>query len=164
MHRRTVQKDLHDPDNHNGVITDLEPDTLECEVKWASASSPGVRAALWAGSGPSDRSLWPALPGSGSSRTAQAIPASPDEYGQKGEGDIGIKQRLRSAREPEGTKENRQETYSASCFSGKVYLGPSGKPHLPQGQDSPSTGPKGGPGPVTAKPVCLVPSFWPLGE
>ena len=44
-------------------------------------------------------------------------------------------------------KENRQETYSASCCSGKVYLGPSRKPHLPQGQDSPSTGPKGGPGP-----------------
>ena len=32
-------------------------------------------------------------------------------------------------------KENRQEAYSASCCSGKVYLGPSGKPHLPQGQD-----------------------------
>ena len=29
------QKDLHDPDNHNGVITDLEPDILEREVKWA---------------------------------------------------------------------------------------------------------------------------------
>ena len=27
------KKDLHDPDNHNGVITDLEPDILECEVK-----------------------------------------------------------------------------------------------------------------------------------
>ena len=27
--------DLHDPDNHNGVITHLEPDILECEVKWA---------------------------------------------------------------------------------------------------------------------------------
>ena len=27
-------KDLHDPDNHNGVITHLEPDILECEVKW----------------------------------------------------------------------------------------------------------------------------------
>ena len=36
IHRRTVQKkDLHDPDNHDGVITDLEPDILECEVKWA---------------------------------------------------------------------------------------------------------------------------------
>ena len=32
------RKDLHDPDNHNGVITHLEPDTLECEVKWALAS------------------------------------------------------------------------------------------------------------------------------
>ena len=29
------RKDLHDPDNHNGVITHLEPDILECEVKWA---------------------------------------------------------------------------------------------------------------------------------
>ena len=38
MHRRTVQKDLHDPDNHNGVITHLEPDILECEVKWALGS------------------------------------------------------------------------------------------------------------------------------
>ena len=28
------KKDLHDPDNHNGVITHLEPDTLKCEVKW----------------------------------------------------------------------------------------------------------------------------------
>ena len=32
------KKDLHDPDNHDGVITDLEPDILECEVKWASGS------------------------------------------------------------------------------------------------------------------------------
>ena len=29
------EKDLHDADNHDGVITDLEPDILECEVKWA---------------------------------------------------------------------------------------------------------------------------------
>ena len=35
IHRRTIQKDLHDPDNHDGVITYLEPDILECEVKWA---------------------------------------------------------------------------------------------------------------------------------
>ena len=34
---RTVQ-DLHDQDNHDGVITDLEPDILECEVKWALES------------------------------------------------------------------------------------------------------------------------------
>ena len=32
------KKDLHDPDNHDGVITDLEPDILECEVKWALQS------------------------------------------------------------------------------------------------------------------------------
>ena len=32
------KKDLHDPDNHNDVITDLEPDILECEVKWALGS------------------------------------------------------------------------------------------------------------------------------
>ena len=32
------KKDLHDPDNHNGVITYLEPDILECEVKWALGS------------------------------------------------------------------------------------------------------------------------------
>ena len=38
IHRRTVKKDLHDPDNHNGVITHLEPDILECEVKWALES------------------------------------------------------------------------------------------------------------------------------
>ena len=30
------KKDLHDPDNHNGVLTHLEPDILECKVKWAS--------------------------------------------------------------------------------------------------------------------------------
>ena len=29
------KKDFHDPDNHNGVITHLKPDILECEVKWA---------------------------------------------------------------------------------------------------------------------------------
>ena len=29
------KKDVHDPDNHDGVITYLEPDVLECEVKWA---------------------------------------------------------------------------------------------------------------------------------
>ena len=31
-----MQKDLHDPDNHEGVITHLEPNILECEAKWAS--------------------------------------------------------------------------------------------------------------------------------
>ena len=35
---KLYQKDLHNPDNHDGVITDLEPDILECEVKWALGS------------------------------------------------------------------------------------------------------------------------------
>ena len=38
IHRKTVQKDLQDQDNHDGVITQLEPDILECEVKWALQS------------------------------------------------------------------------------------------------------------------------------
>ena len=38
IHRRIIQKDLHDQDNHDGVITHLEPDILECEVKWALGS------------------------------------------------------------------------------------------------------------------------------
>ena len=38
IYRRTVQKELHDPDNHDGVTTHLEPDILECEVKWALRS------------------------------------------------------------------------------------------------------------------------------
>ena len=38
MHRRTVQKDLNDPDDQNGVITHLEPGILECEVQWALGS------------------------------------------------------------------------------------------------------------------------------
>ena len=37
----SYKKDLNDSDNHNGVITDLEPDILECEVKWA------LTASLW---------------------------------------------------------------------------------------------------------------------
>ena len=32
------KKDLHDPDNHDGVLTHLEPDILECEVKWTLGS------------------------------------------------------------------------------------------------------------------------------
>ena len=35
---KLYKKDPHDPDNHNGVITHLEPDILECEVKWALGS------------------------------------------------------------------------------------------------------------------------------
>ena len=38
IHGRTVQKYLHDPDNHDDVITNLEPDILESEVKWALES------------------------------------------------------------------------------------------------------------------------------
>ena len=38
IHRRTIQKRSHDPDNHNGMITHLQPDILECIVKWALGS------------------------------------------------------------------------------------------------------------------------------
>ena len=49
------KKDLHDPDNHNGMITHLEPDILECKVKWAlgnittnkSSGSDGIPLALF---------------------------------------------------------------------------------------------------------------------
>ena len=49
------RKDLHYPDNHDGVITHLEPDILECEVKWALGSittnkangSDGIRVELF---------------------------------------------------------------------------------------------------------------------
>ena len=38
IYRRTIQKDLQDSDNQNGVITYLEPGILECEVRWALGS------------------------------------------------------------------------------------------------------------------------------
>ena len=38
IHRKTIQKGLNDQDNHDGVVTHLEPDILECEVKWALGS------------------------------------------------------------------------------------------------------------------------------
>ena len=38
IHRRTTKKDLNDPDNHKDVVTHLEPDIRECEVKWALGS------------------------------------------------------------------------------------------------------------------------------
>ena len=38
IHRRTIQKNLQDPDNHDGVIIHLEPDILECEVKCSLGS------------------------------------------------------------------------------------------------------------------------------
>ena len=46
IHRRTIQKDLHDPDNHDGVITNLEPNILECEVKWALGSISTSKASV----------------------------------------------------------------------------------------------------------------------
>ena len=36
--KNCTKKELHDPDNHDGVITHLEPDILECEVEWALES------------------------------------------------------------------------------------------------------------------------------
>ena len=38
LYAELYKKDLHDPDNQDGVITDLQPDILECEVKWALES------------------------------------------------------------------------------------------------------------------------------
>ena len=38
IHRRTILNDLNHPDNHDDVITHLEPDILECKVKWALGS------------------------------------------------------------------------------------------------------------------------------
>ena len=43
------KKDLHDQDNHNGVITHLEPDILECEVIIVGASVKGVSGGPWKG-------------------------------------------------------------------------------------------------------------------
>ena len=44
IHRRTIQKNLNDPDNYDGVISHLEPDILECEVKWALGSITAKKA------------------------------------------------------------------------------------------------------------------------
>ena len=38
IQRRTKQKDFHNPDNHNGLVTHLEPEILKCEVQWALGS------------------------------------------------------------------------------------------------------------------------------
>ena len=51
------KKDLHDPDNHNGVITGLEPDILECEFKWALGSITTNKAS----GGDGIPVLWPLL-------------------------------------------------------------------------------------------------------
>ena len=45
------KKDLHDPDNHDGVITQLEPEILEWEVKWALESITTNKASGWNSSG-----------------------------------------------------------------------------------------------------------------
>ena len=47
------KKEIHSPDNHNSVITDLEPDILECEVKWAleSITTNTARGGGWNSSG-----------------------------------------------------------------------------------------------------------------
>ena len=42
--KELYKKDLNDPDNHNGVITHLEPDILECKVKWALGSTASSKA------------------------------------------------------------------------------------------------------------------------
>ena len=44
IHTKLYKKDLHDQDNHDGVITHLEPDILECEVKWALGSITTTKA------------------------------------------------------------------------------------------------------------------------
>ena len=58
------KNDLHDPDNHDGVITDLEPDILECEVKWVLESitmnkaSGGDRIPVVPGAGGEELHSW----------------------------------------------------------------------------------------------------------
>ena len=55
IHKRTVQKSLTDPDNHNDVVIHIQSDILECEVKWAlgsvtmskSSGSDGIPAELF---------------------------------------------------------------------------------------------------------------------
>ena len=44
VHRRTIKKNLNDPDNHNGVVSHSEPDNLECEVKWVLRSTAAHKA------------------------------------------------------------------------------------------------------------------------
>ena len=42
-----TKKDLHDPDNHNSVITHLEPDILECEAKWVGLRKHHYKQSQW---------------------------------------------------------------------------------------------------------------------
>ena len=53
IHRITTKRDLHDQENYNSVITHLEPDILECEVKWALGSIHilGISELKWTGMG-----------------------------------------------------------------------------------------------------------------
>ena len=44
IHRRTIHKDLNDPDNHDGMVTHPEPDILECKIKWALGSTAANKA------------------------------------------------------------------------------------------------------------------------
>ena len=46
IQKNCTKKDLHNPDNHDGVITHLEPDILKCEVNWALGSLTGVDPVL----------------------------------------------------------------------------------------------------------------------
>ena len=52
LHRRTIQKILRDPDNHDVVVTHLQPDMLESEVKWALGSITTNKASEDAGTPP----------------------------------------------------------------------------------------------------------------
>ena len=54
------KKDLHDPGNHNGVVTHLEPDFLECEVKWALGN---ITVSKGSGGDETLAELFPALKG-----------------------------------------------------------------------------------------------------
>ena len=44
IQKKYTKKDFHDPDNHSGVITHVEPDILECKVKWALGNIPTNKA------------------------------------------------------------------------------------------------------------------------
>ena len=70
IHRRTIKKNLHNPDNHDGVITHLEPDILECEVKWVLGSITMNKAGGGDGLVLMDREAWrTAIHGVAMSRT-----------------------------------------------------------------------------------------------
>ena len=89
------------------------------------------------------------------------LPVSTDKKGREM---FAIKQKLHSARELEGTKENRQEICNANCCSGKIHLGPSGKiSSAPRDRTVLQPVPLA-PGPITAKPVCPLLRFWSLEE